>query len=313
MKKVILVLFSVMGLFLIAGCQESGNDSGGWSFPGSGGKGGSSSYFGGNPDGISIKFLNLQPPDVLREGQDFTVALEIVNNAQCSTSGQICVRDALSDIFGGLQDNCQDINLKGVENVNGQIIKDSKILFFRGNSYADIKRELNTQIIAKAVYSCEIISGPQLCIKPLIGENENLCKSTESISGKSLKAKSAPITITKVDKEIIPEQGGIRLLATITLTKMSKGQLKTDIGNFDADKGSPLSMSVEYAGFGEMKCNSLDGNTLYWKPKDATKTVQCELELGQIDLIENPLNIGLSYDYEVTESKQITIKQRFDS
>ena len=62
-----------------------------------------------------------------------------------------------------------------------------------------------------------------------------------------------------------------------------------------------------------MKCNSLDGNTLYWKPKDATKTVQCELELGQIDLIENPLNIGLSYDYEVTESKQITIKQRFDS
>ncbi len=310
MRKIILFLL-LLGLIFILGCQgqDSGGDGG---FPGFGGGKKSTSYFGGKADGLEIKFLNLQPPEILREEQDFTIGLELVNNGQCDVNGQLCVRDALSDVFGGVQDSCQDINLKAIEDVNGQIIKDSRNLYFRTNSYHDIGRELNTQILAKAVYHCDFVSGPQLCVKPVIEENENLCKSMESISGKELKARSAPITISKVDKEIVPESNGVRLIATITLNKMSKGQASfgTDSGNADFNKGSPIFIGVEYQGFGEMRCNGLEGNILYWKSKDTNKIVQCELELEQIDLIENPLNIKLAYDYEVTETKQVTIKQK---
>ena len=305
MRKTILILFLLFaGLIFVISCQ-----GGGPGFPGSGnGKGGS--YFGGTPNGLEIKFLNLQPPDILREGQDFTVALELTNNGQCDAIGQICVRDALSDIFGGIQDNCQEMNLKAIENINGQIVKDSRTFYFRGNSYNNIGRELSTQILAKTSYKCEFVSGPQLCVKSVIGENENLCKSIESISGKELKARSAPITISKVDKELVPEANGVRLIATITLSKMSKGQLKAE-KEVDFTKGSPMFISVEYSGFGEMKCSELEGNLLYWKSKDTSKIVQCELELGKIDLIQNPLNIKLAYDYEITEVKQITIKEKF--
>ncbi|MAG46992.1 hypothetical protein CL617_00160 [archaeon] len=309
MKKIILLSIFIVSLFLIVGC---GNGSGGgFGFGDRGSGDSSSSYFGGKTEGLVINFINLQPRDTIREGEEFTIGLDLINNGQCDVIGEICVRDALSDVFGGVEDSCQEIELKAIENINGNIRKDSRKLFFRGNGYEDIQRELTTQIIAKATYGCEFISGPQLCVKPVVGEDEDICKSVEDISGKNLKARNAPVTITKVHKEVFTELDGVRLLATITLGKMSKGNLFSE--DSSENRGNSLFMRAVYEGFGEMECDELEGNLLYWRADETSKIVQCSLEIGEIDLLANPLDIELSYDYEISENKQITIKERFDS
>jgi len=247
----------------------------------------------GTPDGVKISFLELQPRSELRIGETFDIGLELENRADCNVQGQICVRDLFTSSISGVQDQCQEFELSKKD-----ITIDSKKFYFTDNAYNVEIGDLRSTIFATATYSCNIQLNPQLCIKPSI-EDESFCKNRETLSQNTLGLKSAPITITQIEKLLIPQSNNIKMEVTLHLRKMA-------IGNIEG----PLGISLNYEGYGSLQCRDLD--KLEWEEKDTEKIIKCEIPLNVKDIEDNPLIINLNYNYKNSEQKQIQIIQEGD-
>lgn len=298
MKKILFILL----LVFIVGCGSTG--------PRDGGK------LIGNPDGLSIDFLQLQPPAKIRENQDINVGLKLVNNGICDISSEICVTDTLSSVWGGIDEQCQSLSLEGIKLVGGRVERDSTEKYFSFEPYTNLDRGLSTTIIAKSRYKCDVLAGPQLCVKSLVGESERECSSFETITGDNLKATIAPVTLGKVEKQLIPERGGIKVVADITMRKMGMGEIKGEIDqSIISEKGEstalryvPVRIEADYVGFGLMECNDVDNGVFLWRKDRNEETITCELFLGDVDnFLNNPLNVRLGYEYENSKSLNIQI------
>ncbi len=284
MKKVIVLIFLV--LLFISGCQGT-NKTG----------------LGSEPNGLDIKFLNLQPRDNLKEDESFNIGLELTNNAECDiNNGEICVEDTLSGSWGGVEKRCASFNLNKVEVVNNRIRLDKIVIRdFRDFVYSNLERDLYTNIIAKAVYNCNVVLGPQLCVKSQIEDESEDCKAEETIGGNTLGFRVAPVSIYQIDKSLVPEYDGVRLNVALHLKKMSEGNLVDEEGSMS------LKINVEYQGYGELICDEVEEGVYYWKDDDTEKIINCNRLLENIDYVENPLRIELDYNYEATKSKYVQI------
>lgn len=240
----------------------------------------------GTPDGLHITFLESQPRENLKENEIFDVGLKLENKAECDIKGEICIRDIRAESISGVQDSCQSFELRKKEDNN----IDSENIYFQDNSYTSLSGDINTNIITKAEYSCSIQLTPQVCVKPNI-EDEDICKTKEKISS-TLGLKKAPITVSSIDKILIPQRDGMRLEVAINLKKMSEGESN----NFN--------IGVEYEGHGILNCRNLD--RLDFK-KNTENIINCEIPVDIVDIEENPLKITLNYIYETTKSKQINV------
>jgi hypothetical protein len=247
----------------------------------------------GTPDGIKISFLELQPRDELRIGETFDVGLELENKADCDIYGQICVRDLFTSSISGVQDQCQEFELRKKD-----ITTDSKKVYFTDNSYNTAIGDLKSTIIATATYSCNIQLNPQLCVKSSIGD-ESLCKNMETLSQNTLGLKTAPITITQIDKLLIPQSNNVKMEVTLHLRKMSEGNIE-----------GPLGIILNYEGYGNLQCRDLD--KLKWEEKDTEKIIKCEIPLNVKDVEDNPLIINLNYNYKNSKTKQVQIIKEGD-
>jgi hypothetical protein len=246
----------------------------------------------GTPEGVHITFLELQPRNELREGELFDIGLKLENKAECDIQGRICVRDTFAESISGVQDDCQSFELRKKEDN----IVDSKNIYFQNNIYDSISGDLTSTIIAKAEYSCLITLTPQVCIKPNL-EDENTCKTKETLSSSTLGLKSAPITVISIEKQLIPQANGVKLEVTIHLRKMVEGTSN----NFN--------INVEYEGYGPLTCRNLD--RLNFKT-NTENIINCEISLNVNDIEQNPLVITSSYVYENLASKQIRIIKEGD-
>tara|TARA_Y100000310_G_C20674675_1_gene812293 strand:+ start:1318 stop:2148 length:831 start_codon:yes stop_codon:yes gene_type:complete len=267
-KKIIFILVILTFLTACSGSSQQGSGS-------------------GNPDGLHITFLEFQPRDNLKENEVFDIGLRLENKAECNIEGEVCIRDTLSESLSGVQDSCQSFSLRKKEDSN----IDSENIYFQDNLYEFLSGDLRSTIIAKSEYSCSIQLTPQLCVKPNI-EDEGICKTKETISSSALGLKQAPITVSKIEKVLIPQRDGMKLEVAIHLKKMSEGESN----NFN--------IGVEYEGHGVLNCRNLD--RLDFK-KNTENIINCEIPVSIVDIEENPLKITLNYIYETKESKQINI------
>jgi len=241
----------------------------------------------GRPDGLHITFLEFQPRDELREGEFFEVGLKLENKAECDVQGEVCIRDTLAGSISGVKDECQTFELRKME--DGRT--DSENVYFTDNSYESVSGDLNSNIIAKAKYSCSIQLTPQVCIKPNL-EDEKVCKTKETLSASTLGLKQAPITVTSLEKTLIPQRDGVKLEVAVHLKKMDEG----NPNNFN--------IGLEYEGYGLLNCRDLD--RLDFK-ENTENIINCEISLNVEDIENNPLKIVLNYIYETSVSKQIRI------
>ncbi|MCD4666442.1 hypothetical protein K8R47_01380 [archaeon] len=256
------------------------------------------------PEGLDITFLDLQPPGEVREDQQFNIGLNLINNAECDISGEICVKGTLTG-FEGLTEDCKPFNLAKAEEKNNVADFDSDQLYFTSIGYSGLTRDLSTTVIAEANYNCHVVMGPQLCIKSVLGEDEQECPSTETISWNRLNSKVAPVTVTKVVKTLSPESSGVRLDATITLKKMRAGEIVSEF-----DEGDYVNIDVSLGGYGILDCDDVESNVLEWDDDDTEKVINCNIFLGQVDYLEIPLDIDLDYNYLTKQTKQINIENR---
>src|SRR3989344_6862037 len=247
----------------------------------------------GTPDGIKISFLELQPRDELRIGETFDIGLEIENKADCDVAGQVCIRDLFTSSISGVQDQCQEFELRKKD-----ITADSKKIYFTDNVYNSAIGDLKSTIIATASYSCNVQLNPQLCIKSSI-DDESFCKNRETLSQNTLGLKTAPITITQIDKLLIPQSNNVKMEVTLHLRKMSEGELE-----------GPLGIALTYEGHGNLQCRNIDN--LLWEEKDTEKIIKCEIPLNVKDVEDNPLIINLNYNYKNSETKQVQIIKEGD-
>ncbi|MBI4159305.1 hypothetical protein HY500_03540 [Candidatus Woesearchaeota archaeon] len=296
MKRILIVFL----LIFIIGCGQPGQGRG---------------KITGEPDGLQISFLPLQPASSLRENQDVNVGLELVNNGVCDISSEVCVTDTLSSVWAGVEEQCTSLELRGIEQVGEGVTKDSTTKQFSFPAYRGVDRDLSTSIIAKSKYNCDITAGPQLCVKPLVGQKEKECPSFEKITGDKLRATIAPITLVGVDKQLVPEQGGIKLVVAITLKKMGAGEIKGELdestinkkGSSSALRYVPVRVEVDYRGYGSLECRELENGIFLWRKDKDQEILNCEIFLGSIDYVENPLDIKLGYEYEVSQMMPIQI------
>jgi|SRR3989344_1409984 len=296
MKKILIVFL----LILLVGCGQTGQGRG---------------KITGAPDGLQITFLPLQPAVSMRENQDVNVGLELTNNGACDITSDICVTDTLSSVWAGIDEQCISLDLGGIKQVGEDVVRDSTIKQFSFPAYRSLDRDLSTSIIAKSQYNCDIVAGPQLCVKSLVGQKEKECPSFEKISGDKLRATIAPITIAGVDKQLVPEQGGIKLVTAITLKKMKQGEIKGELdettlnkkGASSALRYAPVMVEVDYKGYGSLECRELENGVFLWRKDKDQETLNCEIFLGNIDYVENPLDIKLGYDYEVSQILPVQI------
>ena len=241
----------------------------------------------GTPQGLEITFLEFQPREEIRQNEYFDVGLNLINNAECDIAGEICIRDSLAESISGIEDSCQSFSLRKKE--NNQV--DSREVYFTDNVYASISGNLISNIITRAEYSCSIQLVPQVCVKPDIGE-ENLCKTRETLSSSTLGLKSAPITVTSIDKLLIKQRDGMKLETVIHLRKMSEGGSES------------FSINVEYEGHGQLNCKNLDRISF---KTNTENVINCEIPINVGDIEENPLRIDLTYLYETSKSKEVRI------
>ncbi|MBI2106539.1 hypothetical protein HYT57_01010 [Candidatus Woesearchaeota archaeon] len=296
MKKILIVFL----LIFIIGCGQSGQGRG---------------KITGEPDGLKISFLPLQPSPSIRENQDVNVGLELINNGVCAISSEICVSDTLSSVWSGIEEQCTSLELNGIEQVGESITRDTITKQFSFPSYKSLDRDLSTSVIAKSSYNCDITAGPQLCVKNLIGQKEKECPSFEKITGDKLRATIAPITLAGVDKQLVPEQGGIKLVTVITMKKMKTGEIKGELDETTINKKGaasalryvPLRVEVEYKGYGSLECRELENGVFLWRKDKDQEILNCEIFLGNIDYVENPLDIKIGYEYEISQILPVQI------
>jgi len=274
MKKTVFLVFVLIFLTACSGISQTSKTS-------------------GTPDGVRISFLDLQPRSELRVGETFDIGLELENTADCNVQGQVCVRDLFASSISGVQDQCQEFDLRKKD-----ITTDSKKFYFTDNVYDTNLGNLRSTIIADASYSCHIELNPQLCVKSSI-DDESLCKNRETLSQNTLGLKTAPVTITQIEKLLIPQSNSIKMEITLHLRKMANGNLQ-----------GPLGIILNYEGYGNLRCRDLEN--LEWDDRDTEKIIKCEISLNVGDVEDNPLIISIDYNYQNSEQKQIQIMQEGD-
>ncbi|MEK6835832.1 MAG: hypothetical protein AABX55_02305 [Nanoarchaeota archaeon] len=293
MKKIYLLLIFLIPLFITA-CASPGFLS----------RSGSSSY---GPNGIQIKFLQPNQAFTINEGEEITVLLEWTNFAQCDAIGKICIDDgALSEAFGGFNKkrDCNQFNLPGAVEEKGKLSYDSMEHSFTSQPYQNLFADTTISINAIANYRCDVTMSPTVCVRSP-ADRTSTCKLSEVISGNSLAAKAAPVTLVQIDKSTGEESGNLKLKTALTLKKMSKGLVRDEEGN------TKMLVEANYGGL-SMDCGKntkdYENGILIWKPNEPEKIINCEILLAREE-ISSPLTIHLDYNYEISEEiRQIKIK-----
>ncbi len=292
MKKEYLFLLILISIFIISGCTSS------------------KSFLGSGPNGIQIKFI--QPESKystlgIDEGVDLPIEFELTNYAECQAIGNLCVKDLLNDKYGGVPEQCKEINFEEARINNKKPELDTQTFIFSSQPYSNLFKNEDTTLKATAKYNCQFIAGPTICTKSPLNQDKE-CKNFETISGSKLGSKIAPVTITSIEKQLGGSSNNIELKIKITLRKMSDGKVSTSNEFQENLKGNPLRIEIDY-GESSMSCLGADykEGIMYWKAKDTEKVINCKISLTSGEIQETPLNIRLNYEYEITKDMPIKI------
>ncbi len=308
MKKYSLLLM-ILVLLTITGCGSQG--------------------FTGGPNGVQINFIldgfpidqNTKLPSI-PQGSPPTVKLTLTNNAACDVSGKLWLDDSIQ---GGIEKPIsQNLDLYGESLVNNKLEIDHKDFLFGANQIPAYQNIPNFQsevtLIATAVYSCSINTGPQLCIKKESASNSIICANSETITGSKLNAASAPVTLTEIRKSYYADpSGGTKLHLDITLSKMSDGRVSNTAALQDpftlesVKEEDSVNVEVEYANI-PMECSDKnkhfkDGKLSFGtKPEDSERTINCEVLVTDFkEFSQDQLNVKLDFIYKITKTQNILI------
>jgi len=262
--------------------------------------------------GVVAKFLENQPPrDVLYEGQNFRVGLELTNYGLDPVNALVCVYDTPSDYFGGISSNvCEQIDIKKAEKSENKIIPEIQNTFFPSESqsyfYRQITKGMSTNILADVYYPYTTRASAQICLK-----KDTTIKTPgvncQMSSSETLVQDPAPLTVSNLKKDVIP-QGNNQILLLLTFNMQAfAGEIfdkdKIGIGTIK-DEDKLVDVFVDLKGMPLIKkfeCNPNKGGRIIFKENQKVIKCQALLNLDQ-DYIVNPVEIKVSYGHKISVS-----------
>jgi hypothetical protein len=266
------------------------------------------------PQGVAVSFIPSYPEDVTSPDDEITLGVNLQNNADISINGKLCARGILMGYGGFVEKQCSDFNLAGVVlRSDKKTVKDSKEIRFMSEGYrmSDVNT-IEPTFLAEATYGCAFVTGPQMCVTSLTTNDDPnaKCSKKESITGTKLKSLSAPITLTKVDKELtISGDGNVNMKVALILKKANDGGYVVNSLDDPETSIGAVKVDVSYGTYGTMTCDSLRNGLLEWRKKESDKLIKCGILLGNVgELGEQKLNVNLNYYYRVEQQKRITVK-----
>ena len=246
--------------------------------------------------GLSIQFKDSQPPlDEIYAGKNFKVSLDVTNNDPTDISGTISLSDTPSDEYSSLKGKeQQSFALQPAEVIENKVIPTKEILTFGPFQYDNSKvfQGMLTNFIVELSTNHKTSITSQVCIKG--SSQESKCPNKETITNLGNQAKYSPVTITKIEKNVVPqEEGLLNLNLKIYLKNTGKGKI-------DNEDESISNFKVSMQGSANLDCINLNKISL----KDGEKVIICNTDLSISDEVfrQDVLEIYFEYPYKIIET-----------
>ena len=247
--------------------------------------------------GLSIKFRENQPPlDEIISGKNFKVTLDIINYDPEDISGTISLSDTPSDEFSSLKGKeQQSFSLPAAELIGSRLAPSKESLTFGPYVYSteNAFKGMTTTFITELTTQRKTSISTQICIKSDTSENVK-CSNKETITNLGSQAQYSPVTVTKIEKVVVPEDEGILSLSLkIYLKNVGKGKI-------DNEDQSLNSFTLNFPGSSNLDCTKKDKIIL----KDNEALIFCTAEIVLADELfrQDLIQISFDYPYKIIET-----------
>ena len=246
--------------------------------------------------GLSISFKEGQPPlDEIYAGKSFKISLDVVNNDPTDISGAISLSDTPSDEYSSLKGkDQQSFALQPAELSENKLIPSKETLTFGPFQYDESKVFVGmlTNFIVELTTNHKTSITSQVCIKS--SSQESRCQNKETLTNLGNQAKYSPVTVTKIEKNVIPQEEGLLNLNLKIYVK------NTGKGKVDNEDESISNFKVSMQGSANLDCTKTNKISL----KDGEKVIICNADITLTDEVfrQDVLEIYYEYPYKIIET-----------
>lgn len=250
--------------------------------------------------GLLIKFRENQPPlNEIYAGKDFKISMELSNNDPSESSGTIYLSDTPSDDFSSLRGReQQSFSLppaEVLENQANKLVPSSDVVAFGPYQYDPTKvfSGMVTNFIIEITANHKVTVPAQICVTSSASQ-QSRCPNKETITNFGSNAKYSPVTISKIEKTLIPEENGLAsLILKIYIANLGKGKI-------DNNDQSLNSFKVNLQGSSNLDCAKSNKISL----KEGEKVIVCTADVSISDELfrQDILEIDFDYPYKIIET-----------
>nr|MBA4405109.1 hypothetical protein [Nanoarchaeum sp.] len=256
-----------------------------------------------------------QPP--LQNIRDFSVGVVLTNSLPREVSdARLCVSDSLPESAGGIPGKpCVTVFLPAAEKTDKKVTPFvNDIVYFPENGgtyiYRPQKGMTETTILADLTYTADsVYILKNVCFKrrPEI-ETDFPCETEESFSGSSIESDIAPISITRVEKNIYPIGSQNKIILTLYLSQ-GDGEV---IWSEDETKNL-MEIRISSSDAQSFTCTPNENGLIKFDESSEVITCESSVSLSQ-EYYQDSINIELYYKYKTKwSSGSITIQKEGSS
>lgn len=308
MKKIIILLIV---LLLVAGCVKLSDIKG--KIPGlsSTTTAGKKDFIGGTK-GVTTQIISPAEGGKIYSSQPFNIAVKLNNEGEAQARGATCT-------FGSFLDcDCQEFTLEGKRKMEGESLEGEwkTLTFEKGMIVKEEEGPASFFVTAETRYNYKTYGIIKACVKKDVYSKEGCQISPEKNMIKS--ASSAPIIISEVKQEIIPEaEETVKLIFNIKIKNEGKGDVylmdreKAQCGASDTSPQERKTINVKMINApGKAICKTAELRED--KTKKLTKyetTTSCEVTGVQApsETYEPEITLELEYAYETIDSNKFEV------
>lgn len=258
--------------------------------------------------GIVLKFVEApENNEEITEGIPFSIRIEVENNivSDRGLTGELCLRDELSDNFGGITTNqCKTVNLPPATQIDNKVTPSVDSYFFGPYTYRNLQKDLSiqTKITADMKYEVEAVAGSTACVKRPVAQSTSIPQNCGGRQDLQIQQPDLPVKVDSVSaKAQTASDTESNLLLDITVSKATTGQLVTK-GNVIGTVAAPGSADVDFEVIINNQisaiCSGVANNRLQIRQNENQKIIKCsaKLSLNQ-DYIQVPITIKMGYGF----------------
>lgn len=294
MKRILITLAII--LVLLSGCTFSAIKE---KLPGQTVSG--KEEFIGGPKGVETEIINPIEGGKAYLNMPFKVIVKTVNQGESESEGSTCVFSS----FAGC--GCQNFKLQGNRKIEKEKLAGEEETFtFEGGTIEKEEQKGSYFVTAKTRYNYMTYGIIQACVKKDAYSKEGCQMSPEKNILKSVS--SAPITISDVKEEIIPETDETaKIIFKIDLKNAGKG----DLYSMEEEKGQCETLSKDVKREIKVSLINSPGKSTCspTELKEGKATTHCTVDSVQVsgESYEPEITIELEYAYETTDSNKFEV------